>query len=91
MKSALLRVADPAEPLPEFDFRGPWFGGREACAYVGNKTMGGWYAWKKRHHVVARSNGTVAKADLDRALAPKNRKPRRMVPAQLANLRHRVG
>ena len=45
-----------------------WLRSREACAYVGCKTVKGWYEWRKRHGIVKRTNGTVNKADLDRAL-----------------------
>lgn len=73
-------------PAPEFTFRGPWFTAAEARAYVCCKTMGAWYVWRKTHGIVRRSNGTVAKADLDRAL--KFTTKRRMATASLKNLRH---
>jgi hypothetical protein len=73
--------------MPEFTFKGPWFTSREAQAYVCCKTLGSWYVWRKRHGIVRRSNGTVAKADLDRALRYR-KKPRVMAPASLANLRN---
>jgi hypothetical protein len=68
-----------------FDFRGPWFNAKTAAAYVPCKTVKAWYVWRVRHGIIARSNGSVAKADLDRVL--NRRKPRRvMAPASLANL-----
>lgn len=70
-------------------FAGPWFDAKTAAAYVPCKTVKAWYAWRRRHGLIARNNGTVAKADLDREL--KRRKPRRrMHPASLANLRKHV-
>jgi len=71
---------------PEFTFRGPWFTAKEARAYTCCKTMGAWYVWRKRHGIVRRSNGTVAKADLDRALKCVTKW--KMAPASLRNLRH---
>jgi hypothetical protein len=78
---------------PEDRFKGPWFDAKTAQAYVTNKTMAGWYAWRKRHGIVARANGTVLKADLDRALAPRLARLRKRGgsvrhPNSLANLRH---
>jgi hypothetical protein len=68
-------------------FAGPWFTARAAAAYVPCKTVKAWYVWRKRHGIIARANGSVAKADLDRIL--RRRKPRRVMhPASLANLRH---
>lgn len=66
-----------------------WLTSREACAYVGCKTVKGWYEWRKRHGIVKRTNGTVNRADLDRALTV--RTPRRSGgsvrhPQSLANL-----
>lgn len=81
---------------PEDDeFRGPWFSARTAAKYVpclskrGGISVQGWYAWKRRHGILARNNGSVAKADLDREL--RRRKPRRVVhPNSLANLQRRA-
>jgi len=71
-----------------FTFRGPWFSAKEAAAYVPCKTMAAWYVWRRRHGILARANGSVAKADLDRVLNKK--KPRRvMAQASLDNLRKR--
>jgi hypothetical protein len=70
------------------DFRGPWFNSRTAAAYVPCKSVKAFYMWRRRHGVVARANGSVAKADLDRVLAL-HRRPRVMSPASLANLRKR--
>ncbi len=69
-----------------FDFRGPWFNAKTAAAYVPCKTVKAWYVWRVRHGIIARANGSVAKADLDRVL--NRRKPRRVMnPVSLANLR----
>jgi hypothetical protein len=71
-----------------FTFRGPWFSAREAQLYVPCKSIKAWYEWRRKHGIIARSNGSVAKADLDRELA--RRKPRRvMAAASLANLQKR--
>lgn len=78
--------ADQREVPQQFKFTGPWFTSREAAAYVCCKSVGAFYTWKHRHFIVSRSNGTVAKADLDRALKAK----RRMAPASLRNLRRSV-
>lgn len=67
------------------DFSGPWFSSREAQRYVPCKTLSAWYRWRRRHGIIARANGSVAKADLDRVL--RARKPKRVMhPASLANL-----
>lgn len=67
-------------------FAGPWFSARIAALYVPCRTVKAWYEWRRRHGIVARANGSVAKADLDREL--RRRKSRRvMAPASLANLR----
>lgn len=76
------------QPAQQFTFRGPWFTSREAQAYVCCKTLNAFYVWKRRHGIVSRSNGTVSKRDLDRALATPRR--HRMAPASLANLRKRA-
>jgi hypothetical protein len=68
-------------------FAGPWFDAKTAAAYVPCRTVKAWYVWRKRHGIIQRANGSVAKADLDRVLS--RRKPRRvMAAASLANLRH---
>jgi hypothetical protein len=67
-------------------FAGPWFDAKTAAAYVPCRTVKAWYRWRQRHGVIARNNGSVLKADLDRIL--RRRKPRRVMhPASLANLR----
>ena len=58
--------ADPRDP--EGEFRGPWFTSRQAQQYVCCTTLKGWYVWRRRHGILPRSNGSVAKADLDRVL-----------------------
>ncbi len=75
-----------AAPNP---FVGPWFDAKTAAAYIPCRTVKAWYAWRRRHGVIARNNGSVAKADLDRIL--RRRKPRRVMhPASLANLQKRI-
>jgi hypothetical protein len=69
-----------------------WFNSEAARAYVGCKTVKAWYAWRKAHGIVKRTNGTVNKADLDRALKVRKDTPRRGGgaaghPNSLANLR----
>jgi len=83
----------PPPPIVAVDpFAGPWFNARTAAAYIPCLTKDGtgismkaWLVWKRRHGIIPRKNGSVAKRDLDRILA--RRKPRRqMHPASLANL-----
>jgi hypothetical protein len=72
-----------------FTFRGPWFSAKEAQLYIPCKSINAWYAWRSRHGVIPRANGSVAKADLDRILT--KRKPKRvMAQASLDNLRKRA-
>jgi hypothetical protein len=77
-------VPDPNDP-----FAGKvWLTAKEAAAYVCNKSVRGWYDWRRRHGILTRNNGTVLKRDLERELA--RRKPRRiMARASLANLQQR--
>jgi hypothetical protein len=73
-------------PEFKFTFRGPWFSPAEAAAYVCSKSVKAFSEWKRRKGIVSRSNGSVAKTDLDRVLRrKKTRKP--MAAASLANLR----
>lgn len=67
---------------------GPWLTTRDCVIFIPCKTLGGAYAWLKRHGIRRRSNGSVAKRDLERVLNQPRRR-RRMVPAQLDNLRQR--
>jgi len=68
-----------------FTFNGPWFSPREAQLYVPCRSLNAWRMWRRRHGIIARNNGSVLKADLDREL--RRRKPRRVMhPASLANL-----
>lgn len=79
---------DRDQPREQFDFSGPWFNAKTAAAYVPCKTVKAFYMWRRRHGLIARSNGSVAKADLDRIL--NRRKPRRVMhPHSLANLHAR--
>ena len=71
-----------------------WLTAAAARAYVGCKTMQGWYTWRKRHGIVKRVNGTVNRFDLDRALRVRAARPRvspggggARHPNSLANLR----
>ncbi len=71
-----------------FSFAGPWFSSREAQLYVCCKSLKSWYEWRRSHGIIPRNNGSVAKADLDRAL--RVAKPRRvMAKASLDNLAKR--
>ncbi len=78
--------APVAPPAAAFTFKGPWFSSKEARAYCCLKTMKSWYTWRHKHGIVPRRNGSVLKADLDRAL--KFRPTRKqMAAASLNNLR----
>lgn len=71
-------------------FAGPWFTAKTAAAYIPCKTVRAWYDWRKRHGIVARANGTVAKADLDRELRrTSGRALNGRHPHSLANLQKR--
>lgn len=73
--------------LPRDRFAGPWFDAATAAAYIPCKNVKSWYAWRRRHGIIARNNGSVMKADLDRVL--RRRKPRRVMhPRSLENLRN---
>jgi len=87
----------PLVPIAAPDpFRGPWFDARTAAAYIPCHAKDGvtislkaWHAWKRRHGIIPRSNGSVAKRDLDRVL--NRQRPRRVMhPASLANLQKRI-
>lgn len=89
--------AAPVAAVPfDDEFRGPWFSATTAARYIPCRARDGqgislkaWHVWRRRHGVIARSNGSVAKADLDRIL--RRRKPRRVMhPASLANLQKRL-
>lgn len=68
-------------------FRGPWFSAKVAALYVCCANVRAFYQWRKRHGIIARSNGSVHKADLDREL---KRPTRRGTSARSrANLRTR--
>jgi hypothetical protein len=69
------------------DLRGPWFTSRQAMRYIPCASLHAWYNWRRRHGIVARSNGSVAKADLDRELRKRSRRGRH--PNSLANLEPR--
>jgi len=88
-------MTGPAPIAADDPFRGPWFDSKTAAAYIpctdrrGGISVKAWYAWRRRHGVIPRANGSVAKADLDRIL--RRRKPRRVMhPASLANLQKRA-
>lgn len=82
-----MKFADVDEP--DDPFRGPWFDSRTAAAYVPCRSVKAWYEWRKRHRIVARSNGSVMKADIDRALRMKRIKRSGRHPNSLANLAKR--
>lgn len=68
---------------------GPWLTPHEGQLYVGCKSIKSFWQWRKRKKIFTRSNGLIAKRDLDRAL----RIPRkRYIPnaRALANLRLRT-
>ena len=76
----ILHVVDTVDP-----FRGPFFDARTAAAYIpcvakdGGISLKGWHAWKRRHGVIPRNNGSVIL---------RRRKPRRVMHANsLRNLR----
>jgi hypothetical protein len=80
------RASAPAAGVNLDDlFRGPWFTSKIAAEYVCCRSVNAFYSWKRRHFIVSRSNGTVAKADLDRALKAK-KGGRGVSPATLRNL-----
>lgn len=81
-----LRDRDVADPA--LDLRGPWFSPAQAARYIPCKTVKAFYEWKRRKGLIARNNGSVAKADIDRILR-KRRVRRVMAAASLANLRKR--
>lgn len=61
---------------------GVWLTSREAMAYVPCRSISAWYQWRRRHGIIPRRNGSVARADLDRALKGQ----RKVAAASLANL-----
>jgi hypothetical protein len=67
-----------------------WLTSREGMAYVGSASLKAFHMWRKRHGIVALSNGRVSRRDLDKALAVP-RKRHQMSPVSLANLRRRHG
>ena len=71
---------------PEF---GVWLKPVEAQAFIPCKSLKATYEWFRRHGIKRRSNGTVARRDLERELN-RPRKRRVMAAASLANLRRKV-
>ena len=67
-------------------FAGPWFDAKTAALYIPCKTVKAWYQWRDRHGIVTRANGSVAKADLDRALRVKKPTKRGLHPNSQRNL-----
>ena len=59
-----------------------WLTFAEARQRVGNRTMKGFYEWRKRHGVVPDSFGRVSRLDLERALAVRVRHGRPAGPAK---------
>jgi len=83
------RVNTTGPRLVRDAFAGPWFSVETAQAYIPCKSRKAVYEWYRRHRIIRRSNGSVAKRDLDLEL----RKPRtkwRMAAASLSNLRKRA-
>lgn len=76
---------DQSKQQTEF---GPWLTSRECLLYIPCASLNAFYQWKKRHGIVARGNGSVAKRDLDRIL--RRRSARGRHPNSLRNLRSRV-
>lgn len=70
------------------DLRGPWFNSRQAMAYIPCASLDAFYHWRKRYGLIARGNGSVAKADIDRILRRRSHRGRH--PNSLANLRKRA-
>lgn len=91
-QSSTPAVKDEARPTNSvdrpFDFSTPFFDSRTACAYVCCRSVKAFYMWCKRHGITRRSNGSIAKVELDRELRRK-RKTRVMSAVSLANLRTR--
>lgn len=81
-----LRVLDvshrPQQPFPV------WLTTRQAWLFLGCKTLKATYQWIRHHGIVRRSNGTIARRDLERELARPRRK-KQMAATSLANLRKR--
>lgn len=71
-------------------FAGPWFDSKTGAEYVGNSNARSFRVWCAKHFIVPRSQGIkrYAKADLDRAMKAKRRKPQ-IHPNTMANLRVR--
>lgn len=80
------RPADAANRAPDFSL--PFFSSRTAAAYVCSKSLRGFYEWCRRHGIIRRANGSIAKVELDRVLRRKRAK-RVMAATSLANLRKR--
>jgi hypothetical protein len=75
-------------PATDDRFTRPWFDAKTARDYVPCKSLNGWYQWRRRHGIVARGNGSVAKKDIDRALLKMKTRGGGAArhPASLANL-----
>jgi len=79
-------VSAPAFLSPADRFAGPWFDSKTAAAYIPCRSVKAWYQWRDRHGIVTRANGSVAKADLDRALRVKKPTKRGLHPNSKLNL-----
>lgn len=79
----IIPALEPSDP-----FRGlVWLTSKQAALYVGSRSVAGFREWRRRWAkrgvlIPTRNNGSVAKADLDRALRVK----RRVHPNSVANL-----
>lgn len=65
---------------------GPWLTPHEGQAYVGSASIKAFWQWRKKHGIIARSNGHIAKRDLDRALRMKKPTRRGLHANSRANL-----
>lgn len=74
--------------IDDSPYQGPWLTAKAAAAYVGSQSLNAYHVWARRHGIVKRDNGTVARVDLDRALAPKHRRRAASIArASIANLK----
>lgn len=82
------RQDQPSQSNVGDDLRGPWFTPTQAARYIPCKTVKAFYSWRKRKGLIARGNGTVAKADIDRILKRRSRRGQHRHPRSLSNLRN---
>jgi hypothetical protein len=73
---------------PEVEAFGVWLSMRDLMRFLPARSVDAARQWVRRHGVVRRGNGSVARRDVERALARQARKPRRVMhPNSLKNLR----